>query len=585
MSSSDDSVSSDDSSVEEDVEVLMRPALVSESSLNIQWFDEGIFSNVDASIELSKGNNTVQVVQLNPYWYRSRIRRSDAVEWEEKLGRALGNLQSLKVLKIQGSYYGDQDEQEPPSWESVARVLRHIRQKITLNVRHLPTRGSEEAFARAIRGHPTIQRFEIDNCFQFDSFGILASALATLPALESTSLGRVDLEEEEEDDDDVENLNIMEHPEHITTLLRSPSLLSVEFKRFYFPNSVCQAVALALKTGSPITCLNLTHCDFPEGGGGSIVHALQRNSTLETLGLVDNELDDGICDALASFILVNTTLTELTVRTPYQFGSITWLHPFFVALRMSTSLKRLNVSYLELSYEPVCGALREVFAKNSVLEELTLHCDSATRVGDRDVASWRRTLPFLRDNKTLKSLTLFVNGDVVRRCVAALCIDTVVMLEDNMSLEVLDIQTEGVGREDYFTALESLQTNTTLKTLRLLPGLGSISEDGEMHRFISLIKKNYGLEKLDEGLAAQDTTGELGTILRLNRAGRRYLIEDAGSIAKGVEVLVAVQDDLGCLFYHLLENPLLCELGHRYVATGNIADGPVPSNKRPRTSK
>jgi hypothetical protein len=157
--------------------------------------------------------------------------------------------------------------------------------------------------------------------------------------------------------------------------------------------------------------------------------------------------------------------------------------------------------------------------------------------------------------------------------------------KNNASLEVLDIKSRGFSLSNYFTALESLQTNTTLKTLRLYPNHNSISEDGEIKHLVSLIKKNYGLEKLDEDLFAQDETGELGTILRLNRAGRRYLIEDAGSIAKGVEVLVAVQDDLGCLFYHLLENPLLCELGHRYVATGNIADGPVPSNKRPRTSK
>jgi hypothetical protein len=66
-------------------------------------------------------------------------------------------------------------------------------------------------------------------------------------------------------------------------------------------------------------------------------------------------------------------------------------------------------------------------------------------------------------------------------------------------------------------------------------------------------------------------TGELGTILRLNQVGRRYLIEeDAGSIAKAVEVMVAVRNDLGCLFYHLLENPLLCDLEHRYMVTGTI---------------
>jgi hypothetical protein len=106
-----------------------------------------------------------------------------------------------------------------------------------------------------------------------------------------------------------------------------------------------------------------------------------------------------------------------------------------------------------------------------------------------------------------------------------------------------------------------------------------------MKHLISLVKKNYGLENLDEGSSAQDKTGEIGTLLRLNQAGRRYLIKDAGSIAKGVEVLVAVRDDLGCLFYQLLENPLLCGIEHRYVATGTIADGPVHGNKRPRTSK
>jgi hypothetical protein len=212
-------------------------------------------------------------------------------------------------------------------------------------------------------------------------------------------------------------------------------------------------------------------------------------------------------------------------------------------------------------------------------------------VGDTEVASWRTTLPFLRDNKTLKSLvTILIEEEVEPQHVATLCTDTVAMLEDNIALECLDVRAGAISPDNYFNALESLQTNTTLKTLRLNPNLGSISA-------ISLIKKNYGLQNLDEqkknlfseiieeGLEAQDKTGEVGTILRLNQAGRRYLIADAGSIAKGVAVLVAMGDDLGCLFYHLLENPLLCDLEHRYVATGSIVVGPVHSNKRPRTSK
>jgi hypothetical protein len=132
--------------------------------------------------------------------------------------------------------------------------------------------------------------------------------------------------------------------------------------------------------------------------------------------------------------------------------------------------------------------------------------------------------------------------------VATLCTDLAVMLEDNSSLESLDINTDGLSLNNYFTALESLQTNTTLKTLHLHPKLDSVSEDGKIKHLISLVKKNHGRENLDEGLSAQDETGEIGTLLRLNQAGRRYLIQDASSIAQGVEVLIAVRGDLGCLF-------------------------------------
>jgi hypothetical protein len=52
-------------------------------------------------------------------------------------------------------------------------------------------------------------------------------------------------------------------------------------------------------------------------------------------------------------------------------------------------------------------------------------------------------------------------------------------------------------------------------------------------------------------------------VLRLPRMSDVPLIEDAASIAKGVEVLIGVSDDLGCLFYHLLENPTLCDIEHQ----------------------
>jgi hypothetical protein len=45
--------------------------------------------------------------------------------------------------------------------------------------------------------------------------------------------------------------------------------------------------------------------------------------------------------------------------------------------------------------------------------------------------------------------------------------------------------------------------------------------------------------------------------------------------------LIGVSDDLGCLFYHLLENPMLCNIEYQCTTkseTGNCAH----SNKRQR---
>jgi hypothetical protein len=599
--------SSDDSSVEYSVpddEEMIRQSL-QKTTLNIDWGEDndGIFASVDSFLELSKGNNIVQTVYLDQYWGDYSERGLPTMEAWEQLGKGIGNLQALKELKIRFSVLDlvevdvYHDEEEPPDFEALARVLHHVRQKITLSVDMFPTRLVAEGFARAIREHPTIQTFKTSEMVDDQAMGLLLPALATLPALES-----IDLQ--------AEFVHAFEHPEHLTTLLMSRSLRSVALRDFDLTIAAWQAVAHALKSGSPITRLSLNNCSFPNGGAGSIVHALHRNSTLETLILdfeTTNGFDELFCDALASLLLVNTTLTDLTVHIPPldmppldQFRR-TWLHPFLVALRINTSLKKLHLNNFSMSDESVCGALGDVFVKNTVLEELTLRRFCGPLMGDTDVVAWRNTLPFLRDNKTLKSLVVTVDGDHV----ANFCLDTVTMLKDNCSLECLDINSSGVGThvlrlDDYLAALERLQPNMTLKTLLLhptpirsfpnLPNFGRSFQhktvmDGKIKHFVSLVKKNYALESLDPYLYGHDKTGELCTILRLNRAGRRYLIEDAGSIAKGVEVLSTVSEDLNCLLYHLLENPLLCDIEHQGKNDVSIADGNVHSNKRQRTSK
>jgi hypothetical protein len=83
--------------------------------------------------------------------------------------------------------------------------------------------------------------------------------------------------------------------------------------------------------------------------------------------------------------------------------------------------------------------------------------------------------------------------------------------------------------------------------------------DDEDNQLASLLKKNFALERLPDINLKKRAKRDVGAILRLNEAGRRYLIEDGSSISKGVQVFSRVNDEINCVFLHLLENPRLCD--------------------------
>jgi hypothetical protein len=564
----------------------IRKALL-ESALKIHWDTHynGIFAHVDSLIEFSEGNTVVRKVELGPHWAQNRFRHFDG-EWEEKLGKALGNLQSLEELYI---------VYPPPDWETFALVLRHVEQKVTLyfeyriDIWRWPNSdGSDEAFATAIRGHPAIQGYVSSYCFHNHFFDILLPVLASLPALEyvrlkSNSAVTPELTVEERDLQELQPLPALQRHEDMTAFLLSPSLRSVSFERFHFQEQVCRAIVSALETQSSITRLDFLNCTFPNDSSwcSTIVQALERNSILKIFHLYH----EGVCNerlslALTGLLRSNTTLVDITLRfNGPLYASWPWIHPFFEALRFNTSLKKVSVNGLSLLDEPACEALRRVLVTNKVLDELSLGL-RFNNTDDTELASWLETLIYLRHNKTLKTLTLDVTG-------AEGLFYTVLSLAYNNSLESLDVKCPyGFDRDSYLVVVSLFVTNTRLKTLRIPFDGSSIGDDG-MKDLISIVKKNYGLECLDykqtywgEGkgspISAHDTTGELDTIFKLNRAGRRYLIQEGPeSIANGIEVLVAVRDDLGCLFYHLLENPTLCDIEHRNTMIGPTADRPT----------
>jgi hypothetical protein len=232
---------------------------------------------------------------------------------------------------------------------------------------------------------------------------------------------------------------------------------------------------------------------------------------------------------------------------------------------MNTTLKSLTVGILDKLGDELCSAIRNGLEKNSTLEELLL--DDMVPSDDDGAVSACNALSFLRTNSTLKSLTVsfFAQAHQESYYVSAFRLEAVRMVKDNCFLESLTIHSSGSAKfEEWFALVSALELNATLKTLSLQSDPFDYTQNfvdftvDEVTQLVSILMKNYGLECLVPDIRCADDRA-IEAILKLNRAGRRYLIKDGASVSKGVEVLNAVNDDINCVFLHLLENPGLCE--------------------------
>jgi hypothetical protein len=567
---------------------------LSERYLVIAKGDPFMFDNIDSFVVQSRENTFGQGVILFPF-------DSDAgyyvtYEFWDKVGQIVANLTELKSINISFAPYDDDDEDDnSPDWEILTRILRHLQRKVKL---YFCTKDYDaeveeiQGLARAIHGHPMISEFSSEMEFTFENLGPWCSALATLPCLERVRLGLQEPETEV-------------NPEPLTELLRTPALRSVEFDDFYFTDALCNAVAKALEEESPVADITFHfNCFFLDGGRAIIANALKTNASVTNVEFY-GRFDEVFLNSLAAVLLFNSTLQNLIVHSTTRAIS-RWFSSIFLSLGMNTTLKCLTVSIFDKFGDKQCAAIRNGLAKNSTLEELVLH--NLLPSSDDGAISARNALSFLLANSTLKSLTVSFGAVQSRQeshdsafrlqaqkkalgvYVSAIRLEAVKMLEKNPFLESLTIITNwhSIKFEELFSLVSALQLNTTLKTLccQISPKSLYLSDD-EMKHLVSILMKNYGLECLVPDIRCADDR-IIKAILRLNGAGRRYLIKDGSSVSKGVEVLSAVNDDINCLFLHLLENPGLCD--RRAVKTettrirrpGDILDESSSCGKRER---
>jgi hypothetical protein len=557
-----------------------------------------IRKHIDYFVEQSRSNKTMTGVYFCVY----SLVGQDDVFWD-KLGQAIGNFQALKMLLIQGDEDSDDDsdddtedngevepfpdddsgddeevesipesdheededddedkeesdhkeeEEEPiPEWEILARILSHVRQRIILTDEWRAENA--RSFARAIRGHPTITCFESDTMFPYEASDALYSALATLPALESITLSNRQLNARPEDESALAN------PESLMELLRVPSLRSVYFETFHFTSALCHATANALMEGTLTTKIEFRNCSFSASGECPAIMAkgLTRNTSVISIEVAEPS-DEVIISAVTAALPSNSTLRELSFLHCSDAGSsisAAHLSSLFLALGKNTGIKSLKCEGFGSMDESLCIAIRDGLGINQTLERLHLE---EIPLCDDTAALWSKAFSFLRTNKSIRSLVVHVKNVCVESCLSAFLFEIASMLQDNTSLESLSFRSNGIKMiaEEHFVLVTALQQNTALKSLTFY-WRGHFTED-ESKQLASLLKKNYVLERLPY-MEMMKEAEDVRAILRLNKAGRRYLIEDGSSISRGVEVLSRVNNDINCVFLHLLENPRLCD--------------------------
>jgi hypothetical protein len=354
-----------------------------------------MLNHIDCFVSQSRGNKIVQHVSVNA----SFDGYGDDV-WE-KVGQAIGNLQALETLHISNHDYDDEldsdedddeDEDSPIDWELVARILRHVRQSVAVDIENERLRTIEEVqpFARAIYGHPTITGFRDTGMFPYESLGTLFSTLTTLPALESVMFGAPEVNQADE--------STLANPGSLTELLRVPTLRSVHFHHFSFTPALFRATANALVEGTAVTKLEFISCSFSAVECDVMMaNGLRRNTSVISIRVVRCNNARTLFDALAAALPSNSTLRHLEL---FRSDS-DCLSSVISALGQNTGLKSLKVDGFDPMDESLCTAIQNGLGMNESLEILEL---GGIHVTDDNSDVWGRAFSFLRTNKTLKSV-------------------------------------------------------------------------------------------------------------------------------------------------------------------------------------
>ena len=334
-------------------------------------------------------------------------------------------------------------------------------------------------------------------------------------------------------------------PEALLSLLLLPRLTNCCLQNIAFNAKHCRAVAEAL--GSKFCALMWLRLDnlgqLPHDAA-AIAQALALNTRLTRLVASANVFGDPACyPTLARALERNKTLLELEIDQCFlPMNECMVLAPILSALQVNETLKMLslaNNNCNDILIDPLCAMLQA----NSTLEVLDLRGNFLSNTGTTQLGS------ALSANQGIKKLVL---GEA-RLLGDQGCLDLTMALNTNDHVEQLEVfSVDNLTDKGRVAMLEALHGNTTLKFLDVASQFG-LEYHSEPLKMCSAASQNFGLVDVRTDLDTESQK-KLDVFMRLNRHGRKCLIEERVSKLEVVEVLAAVNDDLNCTYQFLVDS-------------------------------
>ena len=311
-------------------------------------------------------------------------------------------------------------------------------------------------------------------------------------------------------------------------LRANTSLTSLDLSRNSIDDEGANSLCQALKVNTSLTSLSLGLNSIGDEGAHSLSEALRVNTSLTSLVLVKNVIRDGGANFLSEALKVNTSLTSLDL-----FGNFIGdegAASLSEALRVNTSLALLGLSSNQIK-EKGANSLSEALRVNTSLTSLSL---SGISIGEEGANSLSEAL---RVNTSLTSLYLvgsFIGKEGANSLSEALRVNT--------SLTSLDLGWDSMGDEGANSLSEALIVNTSLTSLDLPynwigdEGANSLSEALKVNTSLTSLGLSdnsigkEGAKSLSEALRVNTSLTSLD--LSLNPIGN----EGANSISKALNV-------------------------------------------------